>query len=240
MAETKPSEQDWQVFAERLGHSFKQKSLLQGALTHPSLGGGGARRKSAGTLYERLEFLGDRVLGLTVAAWLYQQFPDDSEGDLSKRHAALVNRVTLKKIAVAIDLPRFLRVAKGEQAATQRSQSVLSDAIEALIGALYLDGGVEMAQKFIHRHWQEALAAQKQAAQLADPKTVLQEWAQGRGLPLPVYKVLSREGPAHAPKFIIEVTVQGYAPAQAEGEAKREAEKKAAAVLLANLVKANP
>lgn len=239
MAETKPSEQDWQIFAERLGHSFKTKSLLQGALTHPSLGGGGARRKSAGTLYERLEFLGDRVLGLTVAAWLYQQFPDDSEGDLSKRHAALVNRVMLKKIAVAIELPRFLRVAKGEQAATQRSQSVLSDAIEALIGALYLDGGAEVAQKFIHRHWQEALAAQKQAAQLADPKTVLQEWAQGRGLPLPVYKVLSREGPAHAPKFVIEVTVQGQPPEQAEGEAKREAEKKAAAVLLTNLVKAS-
>lgn len=236
MAEQKLTEQDWLDLAERLGHQFKQKSLLQGALTHPSLGGG-ARRKPAGTVYERLEFLGDRVLGLTVAAWLYRQFPDDSEGDLSKRHAALVNRVTLKKIALAIELPRFLRVAKGEQAATQRSQSVLSDAIEALIGALYLDGGNEAAQSFIHRHWAEALAAQKQAAQLADPKTVLQEWAQGRGLPLPVYKVINREGPAHAPKFVIEVTVQGFVPAQAEGNAKREAEKRAAALLLAGLHK---
>ena len=237
MAEQKPSEQDWHVLSERLGHAFKQKSLLQGALTHPSLGGGG-RRKNAGTLYERLEFLGDRVLGLTVATWLYRQFPDDSEGDLAKRHAALVNRFALKRIALAIELPRFLRVAKGEQAATQRSQSVLSDAIEALIGALYLDGGAEAAERFIHRHWQDALAAQKQAAQLADPKTVLQEWAQGRGLPLPDYKVINREGPAHAPKFVIAVSVQGYPPAQAEGNAKREAEKKAAAVLMAELQKA--
>lgn len=235
MAENKLAEQDWQDLAERLGHQFRQKSLLQDALTHPSLGGG-KRRKST-TAYERLEFLGDRVLGLTVAAWLYKQFPEDSEGDLSKRHAALVNRVTLKKIAMALELPRFLRVAKGGQAATQRSQTILSDAIEAVIGALYLDGGAETAQAFIHRHWQPALAAQTQAAQLADPKTVLQEWAQGRGLPLPAYKVVSREGPPHAPKFIIEVTVQGHPPAQAEGASKREAEKRAAARLTASLLK---
>jgi ribonuclease-3 len=226
MAEQKISEQDWLDLTEKLGHQFKQKTLLQDALTHPSLGGGrSSKRKNAGTVYERLEFLGDRVLGLTVATWIYKQFPDDTEGDLSKRHAALVNRVTLKKIA------------KGEQAATQRSQSVLSDAIEAVIGALYLDGGADVAQKFIQRHWGEALAAQKQAAQLADPKTVLQEWAQGRGLPLPDYKVVSREGPPHAPKFIIEVTVQGHPPVRAEGSAKREAEKTAAAEWLANLQK---
>ncbi len=239
MAEnTKKSEQDLTDLAERLGYSFKQKSLLQGALTHPSLGGGKSRRNNAGTAYERLEFLGDRVLGLTVAAWLYRLFPDDSEGDLSKRHAALVNRVTLKKIAQTIELPRFLRVAKGEQAATQRSQTVLSDAIEAVIGALYLDGGIEVAQAFIQRHWQEPLAAQTQAAQLADPKTILQEWAQGRALPLPVYKVISREGPPHAPQFVIEVTVQGHPPARAEGSSKREAEKLAAALLMDNLTKA--
>lgn len=232
MTESKLSDSDWKVLTERLGHEFKQKSLLQGALTHPSLGGGTGRRKNAGTLYERLEFLGDRVLGLTVADWLYRSFPDDTEGDLAKRHAALVNRVALKKIALALELPRFLRVAKGEQAATQRSQTILSDAIEALIGALYLDGGMEIAQKFIRRFWQDALAAQTQAAQLADPKTILQEWAQGRGLPLPAYKVISREGPAHAPKFVIEVTVQGQPAAQAEGAAKREAEKRAAAALL--------
>ncbi len=235
---SKPNEQDWEVFAERLGHCFKQKSLLQDALTHPSLGGGQVRKKPAGTSYERLEFLGDRVLGLTIADWLYRQFPQDSEGDLAKRHAALVNRFALKKIATAIELQRFLRIAKGEPGATQRSTSLLSDAMEALIGALYLDGGAAVAQSFIERHWREALAAQRQAASLADPKTVLQEWAQGRGLPLPVYKVLSREGPAHAPKFVIEVIVQGMPPSQAEGSAKREAEKRAAALLLEQLQKA--
>lgn len=185
-----------------------------------------------------MEFLGDRVLGLTVAAWLFELYPDASEGELSKRHAGLVNRVTLKKIALGIELPRFLRVARGEQAATQRSQSVLSDAIEALIGALYLDGGIEVAGAFIRRHWESSLNTQKQPEQLADPKTILQEWAQARGMPLPAYKVVRREGPAHAPRFVIEVVVRDYAPAQAEGSSKREAEKLAAAALLAQLTAA--
>lgn len=234
MAEGKTTAaQDTADLTERLGYHFKQKSLLQDALTHPSLGGGKPRRKNAGTAYERLEFLGDRVLGLTVAAWLYELYPDASEGELSKRHAGLVNRVTLKKIAVGLELPRFLRVAKGEQAATQRSQSVLSDAIEALIGALYIDGGIMVAQDFIKRHWQTALTHQKQPE--VDPKTVLQEWAQARGMPLPVYKVVRREGPAHAPKFLIEVMVRDHAPTEAEGTSKREAEKLAAAALLAQL-----
>ncbi|MGB4102411.1 MAG: ribonuclease III [Alphaproteobacteria bacterium] len=236
MAEAKgTTAQDTADLTERLGHQFKQKSLLQDALTHPSLGGGKLRRKNAATAYERLEFLGDRVLGLTVAAWLYELYPDASEGELSKRHAGLVNRVTLKKIAVGLELPRFLRVAKGEQAATQRSQSVLSDAIEALIGALYIDGGIAVAADFIKRHWLGALNNQKQPAELADPKTVLQEWAQARGMPLPVYKVVRREGPAHAPKFVIEVTVRDHPSAEAEGPSKRDAEKLAAAALLAQL-----
>lgn len=236
MAEGKSTAaQDMADLTERLGYQFKQKTLLQDALTHPSLGGGKPRRKNAGTAYERLEFLGDRVLGLTVAAWLYDLYPEASEGELSKRHAGLVNRVTLKKIAMVLELPRFLRVAKGEQAATQRSQSVLSDAIEALIGALYIDGGITVAADFIKRHWLTPLNSQKQPAELADPKTVLQEWAQARGMPLPVYKVVRREGPAHAPKFVIEVTVRDRPPAEAEGPSKRDAEKLAAAALLAQL-----
>ncbi len=236
MAEAKSTAaQDMADLTERLGHHFKQKSLLQDALTHPSLGGGKPRRKNAATAYERLEFLGDRVLGLTVAAWLYELYPEASEGELSKRHAGLVNRVTLKKIAVGLELSRFLRVAKGEQAATQRSQSVLSDAIEALIGALYIDGGIEVGRDFIKRHWLTQLDNQRQAEQLADPKTVLQEWAQARGMPLPVYKVVRREGPAHAPKFVIEVTVRDHPPAEAEGLSKRDAEKLAAAALLTQL-----
>lgn len=236
MAEGKvtAAQQDAMDLAERLGHQFKQKNLLQDALTHPSLGGGGKRKRPAAA-YERLEFLGDRVLGLTIADWLYELFPEASEGELSKRQAGLVNRVTLKKIAVALELPRFLRVAKGDQAAAQRSQTVLADAIEALIGALYRDGGLEVARAFIKRHWQAPLNSQKQPEAFLDPKTVLQEWVQARGLPLPVYKVLRREGPAHAPKFAVEVAVQGHPPAEAEGSSKREAEKLAAATILERL-----
>ena len=236
MAESKitAAQQDADELAARIGYAFKQKNLLLDALTHPSLSGGQARRKRAAA-YERLEFRGDRVLGLAVAAWLYELYPDASEGELSKRHAGLVNRVTLKKIAVVLELPRFLRVAKSDQAATQRSQTVLSDAIEALIGALYLDGGLEVARDFIKRHWLAPMNSQKQPEHLADPRTISQEWAQARGLRLPDYKVVRREGPAHAPQFVIEVTVQGHKPAQAEGSSKREAEKLAAAALLAQL-----
>jgi ribonuclease III len=242
MLEPTLSEAEQTALTERLGHVFATPALLQGALTHPSCSSGVRRKPTAGdlagTAYERLEFLGDRVLGLVIAGWLYQTFPQDKEGDLAKRHAALVNRVTLKKIALSMELPRFLRVAKGEQAATQRSQTVLSDALEALIGALYLDGGLAVAQACIMRHWQEPLALQTQAEQLADPKTILQEWAQGKGLPLPTYTIISREGPPHAPRFVIEVTVQGQPPTQAAGDSKRAAEKVAASHLLTLLGKA--
>jgi ribonuclease III len=237
-AEVKASqlEAELRQFSEKLGYEFQQKSLMIAALTHPSVGGGKIRRKPAGASYERLEFLGDRVLGLVIADWLFRTFPEDSEGDLARRHAALVNRVTLKKLALALDLQNVLRIAKTELAATQRSQTMLSDAMEALIGALYLDGGMASASAFIQRLWQEALNTQAAAAkQLADPKTALQEWAQARGLPLPAYKVVNREGPAHAPRFVIEVTIAGKQPVTAEGQAKREAEKRAAAALLETL-----
>ncbi len=225
---------DVKDLVERLGHNFATPQLLQDALTHPSLAGFKQRRK--GTMpYERLEFLGDRVLGLVIAEWLYEKFPDANEGELAKRHAALVNREALRVVAVEIGLGQHLRLAHGEEAGSARKNlATLPDAMEAILGALYLDGGMKAASNFIHRFWQKDIAI---AEAPADPKTVLQEWAQGKGLPLPQYKVVEHSGPAHAPKFIIEVTVKGFTPATAEGDSKRAAQKAAAQVLLQTVQK---
>lgn len=218
----------------QLGHDFTRPQLLQDALTHPSLAGFRQRKKGA-MPYERLEFLGDRVLGLIIAEWLYQKFPDASEGELAKRHAALVNREALRRVALEIGLGKFLRLAKGEETgAARKNLATLPDAMEALIGALYLDGGLKIAHDFIERFWQKDIAVEEAPA---DPKTTLQEWAQAQGLPLPQYKVLEHSGPAHAPKFVIEVQVKGHVPAQAMGDSKRAAQKAAATLLLAQVKK---
>jgi ribonuclease-3 len=217
---------------ERLGHKFGTPALLHDALTHPSLAGMRPRKKSA-MPYERLEFLGDRVLGLVIAEWLYEKYPDSNEGDLAKRHAALVNREALRAVAKEIGLGNFLRLARGEEAsASRKNLATLPDAMEAMLGALYLDGGMKAARNFIHRYWQKDIAISEAPA---DPKTALQEWAQGQALPLPQYKVVEHSGPAHAPKFIIEVSVKGHPAASAEGDSKREAQKTAAALLLKQL-----
>ncbi len=220
----------------RLGYVFVAPELLQDALTHPSLAGFKQRKKNSTMPYERLEFLGDRVLGLIIAQWLYEKFPTASEGELAKRHAALVNRDALRVVAVEIGLGKYLRLARGEVADGPRKNiATLADAMEAMIGALYLDGGLKAAQKFIHNYWKKEIAIEETPA---DPKTVLQEWAQGQALPLPNYKVVERTGPAHAPKFIIEVSVKGHPSVSAEGPSKRAAEKTAAQLLLKQLKKA--
>jgi ribonuclease-3 len=214
----------------QLGHKFADPVLLEEALTHPSLAGFRARKKNSTTPYERLEFLGDRVLGLALAAWLYEKYPTASEGELAKRHAGLVNREALRAVAIEIGLSTYLHLAKGEDAqAARKNLAALSDAMEAVIGALYLDGGMKAAENFIRRFWQKDIAI---AEAPADAKTLLQEWAQGQGLPLPQYRVTAQGGPAHAPKFTVEVNVKGHAPAAAEGDSKRAAEKLAAKALL--------
>jgi ribonuclease-3 len=220
---------DAEELAARLGYEFKTSQLLQDALTHPSLAGFRQRKKGP-MPYERLEFLGDRVLGLVIAEWLYEKYPDASEGEMAKRHAALVNREALRVVAIEIGLGHYLRLARGEEASGERKNlATLPDAMEALLGALYLDGGLKAAGAFIHRYWQKEIAIEEAPA---DPKTSLQEWVQAQGLPLPQYKVVSHSGPAHAPKFVIEVSVKGHAPAVAEGNSKREAQKAAAEKLL--------
>ncbi len=215
---------------EKLGHDFAQPELLAGALTHPSLAGGKSKKEKTSSAYERLEFLGDRVLGLVIAAWLYELYPTANEGELAKRHAALVNRDALKKVAEDVGLENALRLAHGESVGVGRKNlAAMADAMEAVIGAMYLDGGLAPAERFIRRYWDASI---HEAHAPADPKTVLQEWAQGRGLPLPEYRVVERSGPAHAPRFTIEVHVKGHEPAAAKGNSKREAEKAAAIALL--------
>ena len=217
------------LLAERLGHAFATPRLLEEALTHPSLAAGRKSKKGA-MPYERLEFLGDRVLGLVIAEWLYTTFPNANEGEMAKRHAALVNREALRVVAQEIGLVQFVRLARGEDAgAARKNLATLPDAMEAVIGALYLDGGFNAARAFIHRYWQRDIAVSETPA---DPKTTLQEWAQGQGLPLPGYRVIEHSGPAHAPRFLIEASVKGYPTVQSEGNSKRAAQKEAAAKLL--------
>jgi ribonuclease-3 len=236
---TPPIKPDPTALAEKLGHKFVTLRLLEDALTHPSLSGSRQRKKGA-PAYERLEFLGDRVLGLAIAEWLYDTYPQADEGEMAKRHAALVNREALRSVAVEIGLGQFVRLARGEdlspiahgdqpETASRKNLATLPDAMEAVIGALYLDGGFAPAKDFIHKYWQRDLAVTETPA---DPKTTLQEWAQGKGWPLPVYKVIEHSGPAHAPKFVIEASVKGHDPVQAEGDSKRAAQKAAATKLL--------
>ena len=217
-----------------LGHRFARAGLLEEALTHRSaLRAGTAPRSN-----ERLEFVGDRVLGLVVAEWLAERFPDEEEGALGRRLAALVAQPTLAEIAEQVGLPALLSVAPGEaRAGVKRQATVLADALEALIGALYLDAGMGAPRDFIRRHWGGAMAAQ--AAPPKDAKTALQEWAQARGMDLPYYEVAGRSGPPHAPRFTVRVTV-GDSSGTGEAGAKRAAEQNAAADLLARLGVAAP
>ncbi|MBB4631146.1 ribonuclease III [Sphingosinicella soli] len=205
-----------------LGHEFADPKLLESALTH----GGGRKRN-----YERLEFLGDRVLGCVVAAWLYHRF-DETEGELARRFAALVDKGTCAEVARAIGVPAIIRMEPAaRQAGVHRSDNVLGDICEALIGALYVDGGLPVAEAFIRAQW--AAHVDRRSTAPRDPKSALQEWAQGQRLPIPVYEVVERSGPDHAPSFRVRVTVRGYAPADADGSSKQEAEKQAAIALLA-------
>lgn len=209
-----------------LGYRFKDRDLLLWALMHRSAAGGADARS-----YERLEFLGDRVLGLVVAEMLYERYPKEPEGYLARRHASLVRREALARVARKVGLGSFIVMSRGEEDAGGRdSDAILSDACEAVLGASYLDGGLAPAAAFIKAHWPAMM--EKDAAPPKDAKTALQEWAQQRGLPLPAYETLAAEGPDHNPVFTVQVTVQGHAPATATGTSKRAAAQAAAASLL--------
>lgn len=210
---------------ERLGHRFRDTTLLKTALTHSS---------AAGRSYERLEFLGDRVLGLIVADLLIQRFPAEPEGALARRHAALVRRETLAEVALELDLGPHLRLARGEaDAGGRENPAILADVCEAIIAALYLDGGLRAARGFVEPLWTPLLESARRPPQ--DAKTALQEWAQGRGLPLPIYEIVDRSGPDHEPLFTVAVSVEGLPVVTARGRSKRLAEQTAAEQLFARV-----
>jgi ribonuclease-3 len=209
-----------------LGHDFARPELLDQALTHPSTAGHAP--------YERLEFLGDRVLGLIIAELIYREFPAEPEGKLARRFAGLVRKEALARVAEAIDLGPHLRVSRGEaEQGRLGSLNLLADSCEAVIAALFLDGGYPAAQGFVERWWRPLITEQAEPPQ--DVKTALQEWAQARALPLPVYRLVGREGPAHDPLFDIEVSLPGRAPAVGRGRSRRAAEAAAAELLLTHL-----
>ena len=214
----------------RLGHAFADRMLLTEALTHSSATGHDRGRRSN----ERLEFLGDRVLGLVIADLLLARFSSEGEGDLSRRHAALVRRETLAEVAGELGASRWLVVGRSEEEAGGRGNpALLANVVEALIGALYLDAGLGAAEGFIRQHWLGRL--QSMAVPPRDAKTALQEWAQSRGLGLPAYAVAAVAGPAHAPRFDVSVSLAGFPPGRAIAGSKRAAEQAAAEQLLLRL-----
>jgi ribonuclease-3 len=211
--------------AEQLGHEPKDLALFEAALTHSS---------SRGDNYERLEFLGDRVLGLVMARWLYERFPTEPEGKLSRRFNTLVDRVTCSDVGRDIGLPALIRLGKqARDDGANWSDNVVGDVVEAVIGAVYLESGLDAAEALIRRLWTPLIDEQQGVPK--HPKSALQELAAARDLPNPVYEVVSRTGVHHAPNFTVRVSIGGLGEAQAEGPSKQEAETEAAKTLLQKL-----
>jgi ribonuclease III len=212
----------------RIGHKFADATLLTTAFTHVSALKSARKR---GDSYQRLEFLGDHVLGLIVSDMLYRAFPSADEGELSKRLADLVRKESCADVAKSLGLLDDIKLgAVGAGAGARLRKSVLGDICEAVIGAVFLDGGYAAAAQFVERNWTERM--RKPRRPLRDPKTVLQEWAQGKGLPTPVYREIERTGPHHDPQFRVAVELPGLAPAEGVGGNKRAAEKVAASVMI--------
>ena len=220
---------DLGALEQRLGHVFQDRKLLERALTHVSaIPAKGARVDS----YQRLEFLGDRVLGLAVSDLLHANYPKAAEGELSRRLAELVRRETCAEVARQWNVGEYVRLGVGEaQTGGADKVAILGDVCESLIGAVFLDAGFEGARELVRRNWSELMLKPRRS--LRDPKTALQEWAQARGLDTPAYREARRSGPAHAPKFVISVEVTGFDPVEAEGASKRIAEQAAARAFMA-------
>jgi ribonuclease-3 len=218
---------DRAALEERIGYKFADQALLERALTHISALSGGNRANS----YQRLEFLGDHVLGLAISDMLYRAFPKGNEGELSRRLADLVRKETCADVAKIMDIGPALKLGSSENNAGGRLRTtILGDACEALVGAVFLDGGYKAAEELVARFWRERMI--KPLRPLRDPKTMLQEWAQARGLPTPAYQELARTGPHHKPKFSIAVSLPDRPPAEGTGTSKRAAEQAAAAAML--------
>jgi ribonuclease III len=207
---------------EALGGEPKDPKMFERAMTHGSHG-----RET----YERLEFLGDRVLGLVVAKWLYERFPNEPEGKMSRRYNALVARETCADVGRALDIPRYIRLGKqAREDHANLSDNVVGDVTEAILGAIYLDRGIDRAEAFVRTHWAPFLDGQKRAP--IHPKSALQEIAADKKLGVPLYETIARFGPHHAPRFRVKVSLGRHGEAEAEGDSKQEAETAAAAALL--------
>jgi len=231
-AEAKPSLTGEQRAAceEQIGYRFADPKLLDRAMTHRSASNG----RTAELSNERLEFLGDRVLGLVVAEALMVRFPMAREGELAPRLNAVVSREACAGVGVALGLDQQLIVDKSESTnGVAARRTLLANAAEAVLGAVYLDGGLRQAEKFVLRHWGSLLGAASETPR--DPKSALQEWAQGRGLATPVYSHDARSGPDHAPVFTVTVRITGHAPVSASGASKQQAEREAARAMLATI-----
>lgn len=210
---------------KRLGHAFTDRKVLDIALTHASAVGSG------GQTYQRLEFLGDRVLGLAVAEMLLEQFPKATEGELARRFTALVRNETCAAVALELGLGKAMRLGSGEaQSGGRKKAAILGDVCEAVIGALHLDGGIDVSRRFVETHWRPRMV--EWTGPLRDAKTMLQEWAQGKGFGTPGYEIVDRSGPDHAPRFVVEVRAPGLTPASGKGGNRREAEQDAATAML--------
>jgi ribonuclease-3 len=212
----------------RLGHTFEDRALLKKALTHSSVRQASAKRRDN----ERLEFLGDRVLGLAIAELLSEVHPAANEGQLARLYNRLVRGGTCAEVARALDLGASLVLSESEAGSGGRGkETILADACEALLGAIFLEAGYDRAREVVRKHWAPKLDGAP-AVEVADAKSALQEWAQGQGLDLPHYAEVARQGPDHAPRFTAEVRIKGTKPARGEGANKRAAEQAAAAALL--------
>lgn len=225
MPRRKQAEPSGKALEDRIGYTFNDPARLEGALTHASA------RPAGGTDYQRLEFLGDRVLGLVVADWLYQAYPIANEGEMSVRLNALVNAETLAEIAEDIGLSDWIKAGRELRGVTGRKRvNMRSDVMEALIAAIYLDGGYEPARTFIRSFWKNH--ADKASSARRDAKTELQEWAHQTHSVTPSYTVASRTGPDHDPTFVVTVAIAGIDEEQGSGRSKREAEQAAARAVL--------
>jgi ribonuclease-3 len=212
-----------QLVSTRLGHVPRDLALFERALTHPSVG-----RDN----YQRLEFLGDRVLGLVMAEWLAELFPNEQEGTLSHRFTTLVSRASCAEVARNLGITDHIRLGKqARDDGASHSDNVVGDVMEALLGAIYLEGGLDAVRPLIRAAWAPFVNAQSSAPR--HPKSLLHEWAEGHGRKPPTYTVVDRSGTPHAPRFTVRASVRGLGEADGEGSSKQEAETAAAQALLA-------
>jgi ribonuclease-3 len=213
---------------ERLGYMFNDPTLLDRALTHISATKGAHLRNES---YQRLEFVGDRVLGLCVAEMLFVQFPNEEEGELSRRLSELVRAEACAEVALVMDIGSAIKLGDGEaRSGGRKKKALLADVCEAVIAAVYMDGGLEAARKLIHTFWHERMLHPRRP--LRDGKSALQEWALARGLDVPAYREVERAGPDHNPIFRVEVDIAGHGSSHGEGRTKRVAEQAAAEAFL--------